>query len=103
MHPEAGGQSVALPAAVLVDFLKAVATSEMPADLLRILGCLEAEEQQLPAEAMQPVDSENHTFLSAWLVPRYSRLRARVNKPSLGTVAGEAQPPSQSRTSQLAE
>lgn len=94
MHPEGGGPSIALPPLVLAEFLTAVAVAGLPADLLKILGCLEAEEQQIPEEAMLPVDEENHTFLSAWLVPRYSLLRARVNKPSLGTAAGEIQPPS---------
>ena len=98
MREKASGPMISLPPAVLAELLAAVASSGLPADLLKILRCLETDQQQLPAEAMCPLDEEGHTFLSAWLVPRYSLLRARVNKPSLGTAAGESQLPSYNAT-----
>ena len=88
MRTKASGPATALPPVVLAEFLTAVATAGLPADLLKILRCLEADDQRLPREAMAPADEQGHTFLSTWLVPRYSRLRARANKPSLAATAG---------------
>lgn len=88
MREKASGPVIALPPAVLAELLAAVADAGLPADLLRILRCLEADQQRLPGEAMQPTDEEGHTFLSAWLVPRYLRLRARANKSSLAIATG---------------
>lgn len=94
MRVKADGPAHPLPPAVLAELLAAVATAGLPADLLKILRCLEADEQRLPEEAMWPADEEGHTFLSVWLVPRYLRLRARATRPSLadGPAVGDARP-----------
>ena len=94
MREVASGPNIGLPPSVLAELIAAVAVSGLPADLLKILRCLETDQQQLPAQAMQPLDEEGHSFLSAWLAQRYLRLRSRANRSPLAveTGAGNAQP-----------